>query len=247
MHYLRTYSVDLFEVSDESTTFIVCAAYEVRQAIAYSHHCNLVDYVLLHPDRFRIVALAARANDEILAEQCLRFRPAPCSHAGRDCGCKAHRATGRGGLQHPCPCWTGGIADGRDAAGGGTRDGRHRRVRPASCRRACVPRRPPRGAGAVAGRVSQRTAGARQGRALYSCGPEPRTRTPSCLFLVRLRIATFQTRLRRSPFSLLGSVVSRGRAVGGARGRGDYFLSDGDRLDPKEPRAIARINATPGS
>jgi 1-deoxy-D-xylulose-5-phosphate reductoisomerase len=37
---------------------------------------NTLDVAARHPDRFRIVALAARANDRILAEQCLRFRPA---------------------------------------------------------------------------------------------------------------------------------------------------------------------------
>jgi 1-deoxy-D-xylulose-5-phosphate reductoisomerase len=37
---------------------------------------NTLDVAARHPDRFRIVALAARANDKALAEQCLRFRPA---------------------------------------------------------------------------------------------------------------------------------------------------------------------------
>ncbi|MBF8292341.1 MAG: 1-deoxy-d-xylulose 5-phosphate reductoisomerase (dxpreductoisomerase) [Steroidobacteraceae bacterium] len=37
---------------------------------------NTLDVAARHPDRFRIVALAARANDKTLAEQCLRFRPA---------------------------------------------------------------------------------------------------------------------------------------------------------------------------
>jgi 1-deoxy-D-xylulose-5-phosphate reductoisomerase len=37
---------------------------------------NTLDVATRHPDRFRIVALAARANDEALAEQCLRCRPA---------------------------------------------------------------------------------------------------------------------------------------------------------------------------
>jgi 1-deoxy-D-xylulose-5-phosphate reductoisomerase len=36
---------------------------------------NTLDVATRHPDRFRIVALAARANDKILAEQCLRCRP----------------------------------------------------------------------------------------------------------------------------------------------------------------------------
>jgi 1-deoxy-D-xylulose-5-phosphate reductoisomerase len=37
---------------------------------------NTLDVAARHPDRFRIVALAARANDKALAQQCLRFRPA---------------------------------------------------------------------------------------------------------------------------------------------------------------------------
>jgi 1-deoxy-D-xylulose-5-phosphate reductoisomerase len=37
---------------------------------------NTLDVAARHPDRFRIVALAARVNDKTLAEQCLRFRPA---------------------------------------------------------------------------------------------------------------------------------------------------------------------------
>ena len=37
---------------------------------------NTLDVAARHPDRFRIVALAARTNDKALAEQCLRFRPA---------------------------------------------------------------------------------------------------------------------------------------------------------------------------
>ena len=37
---------------------------------------NTLDVAARHPERFRVVALAARANDRILAEQCLRFRPA---------------------------------------------------------------------------------------------------------------------------------------------------------------------------
>jgi len=37
---------------------------------------NTLDVAARHPDRFRIVALAARANDKALAQQCLRLRPA---------------------------------------------------------------------------------------------------------------------------------------------------------------------------
>jgi 1-deoxy-D-xylulose-5-phosphate reductoisomerase len=37
---------------------------------------NTLDVAARHPDRFRVVGIAARANDRILAEQCLRFRPA---------------------------------------------------------------------------------------------------------------------------------------------------------------------------
>jgi 1-deoxy-D-xylulose-5-phosphate reductoisomerase len=36
---------------------------------------NTLDVAARHPDRFRVVGIAARANDRILAEQCLRFRP----------------------------------------------------------------------------------------------------------------------------------------------------------------------------
>lgn len=37
---------------------------------------NTLDVALRHPDRFRIVGLAARANVDVLAAQCLRCRPA---------------------------------------------------------------------------------------------------------------------------------------------------------------------------
>ena len=36
---------------------------------------NTLDVAMRHPDRFRIVGLAARGNDEALFEQCLRCRP----------------------------------------------------------------------------------------------------------------------------------------------------------------------------
>lgn len=37
---------------------------------------NTLDVALRHPDRFRIIGLTARANDDALFEQCLRCRPA---------------------------------------------------------------------------------------------------------------------------------------------------------------------------
>lgn len=37
---------------------------------------STLDVAARHPDRFRIVGLAARANDEVLLAQCLRYRPA---------------------------------------------------------------------------------------------------------------------------------------------------------------------------
>ena len=37
---------------------------------------NTIDVALRHPDRFRILALAARANDQALYRQCLQCRPA---------------------------------------------------------------------------------------------------------------------------------------------------------------------------
>ena len=37
---------------------------------------NTLAVAAAHPDRFRVVALAARANDAAMLEQCLRFRPA---------------------------------------------------------------------------------------------------------------------------------------------------------------------------
>ena len=53
---------------------------------------NTLDVAARHPDRFRVVGIAARANDRILAEQCLRFRPAVAAMLD---GAAADRLTAR--------------------------------------------------------------------------------------------------------------------------------------------------------
>ncbi|HXR18779.1 MAG TPA: 1-deoxy-D-xylulose-5-phosphate reductoisomerase [Steroidobacteraceae bacterium] len=37
--------------------------------------CNTLEVLALHPDRFRLVALAARSNDALMLQQCRRFNP----------------------------------------------------------------------------------------------------------------------------------------------------------------------------
>jgi len=53
---------------------------------------STLDVVRRHPDRFRVVALAARANGERLLEQCLEFRPAVAALA--DAGAARRLAAG---------------------------------------------------------------------------------------------------------------------------------------------------------
>ena len=162
---------------------------------------NTLDVAMRHRDRFRIVALAARANDETLAAQCLRCRPAYAAMLDRAAGLRLQERLAAAALRNARPCRTGGAGDRRDTAGGGTGDGRHRR-----CRRPCADARCRCGREAAAAREqgiagTRRCAADRNGAQVRRADPADRQRT-QCGFPVpasRLRAGPAAARRQAHP------------------------------------------------
>ena len=92
---------------------------------------NTLDVASRHPDRFRIVALAAHSNHEALFAQCRALTVPPCAVARSTVPAAARLAqrVAAAGLPTRVRGGPDALDDGRDAAGGGRRDGRHRRRR----------------------------------------------------------------------------------------------------------------------